>query len=288
MTRGSSPRTLLQLRLACVSLEYSGDASSAGAVIDTARASLAAALDGPSLLESRDAPSLEDSSDASSEDLSDASSTSMSDAVRVCGWCPRDLPATAPTTARWCSKVCRQAAWRQRLLSRMEGADGAPKRVAYADPPYPGTARKYYGDEPTYAGEVDHVALLERLRGFDGWALSTSAKALRVLLPLCPENARVCVWVKPHGVSSKTRGLHNAWEPIIVVPARTVRPGVPDYLSALPARRGGELPGRKPQKFCARLFQWLGMRPGDELDDLFPGTGIVTRAWRETARSATR
>jgi hypothetical protein len=29
------------------------------------------------------------------------------------------------------------------------------------------------------------------------------------------------------------------------------------------------------------LFDALGMMPGDELDDLFPGTGIVSRAWAE-------
>jgi hypothetical protein len=53
-------------------------------------------------------------------------------------------------------------------------------RFAYADPPYPGTARKYYGDQPTFAGEVDHRQLVASLvdAGYDGWALSTSAKAL--------------------------------------------------------------------------------------------------------------
>lgn len=29
-------------------------------------------------------------------------------------------------------------------------------RIAYADPPYPGQARKHYGQHPDYAGEVDH------------------------------------------------------------------------------------------------------------------------------------
>jgi hypothetical protein len=167
----------------------------------------------------------------------------------------------------------------------MEGADGSRRRVAYADPPYPGTSRKYYRNEPTYAGEVDHVALLSSLQEFDGWALSTSAKALRDLLPLCPREARVCAWGKPHGVSSKTRGLHNAWEPVIVVPARRVRPGVADWLSARPARGGGEtLMGRKPVKFCAWLFRVLGMMPGDELVDVFPGTGVVSAAWAEVSR----
>jgi hypothetical protein len=156
-------------------------------------------------------------------------------------------------------------------------------RFAYADPPYPGKARKYYRLEPNYAGEVDHRALLASLlepRRFDGWALSTGAYALREVLPLCPEGARVCAWVKPEGVGSKTFGLHNAWEPLIVVGGRQRRPGMRDWIRAKRARGGGTLWGRKPLAFCAWLFDCLGMQPGDELVDLFPGSGVVTRAWR--------
>lgn len=50
-------------------------------------------------------------------------------------------------------------------------------------------------------------------------------------------------------------------------------------LRALPARGGGSLPGRKPLAFAAWLFECLGMRPGDELVDLYPGTGVIGRAW---------
>jgi len=165
-------------------------------------------------------------------------------------------------------------------------------RFAYADPPYPGTAARYYKGEPTYAGEVDHRALVSLLQErrlssgpdrLDGWALSTSARALRRILPLCPEEARVCAWVKPHGASPLTYGIHNCWEPVIVVGGRQRRPGARDWLSALPARGGGTLPGRKPIAFCAWLFGLLGMEPGDELEDIFPGTGVVTAAWRQVS-----
>ena len=161
-------------------------------------------------------------------------------------------------------------------------------RFAYADPPYPGTARKYYGREETYAGEVDHAALVSSLQASyaDGWALSTSAKALRDVLPLCPEGARVAAWSKPHAPSPNTYGPHNCWEPVIVVGGRRRRPGVSDVLIALPARGGGTLPGRKPVKFCAWLFALLGMQPGDELVDLFPGSGIVGAAWAELSARA--
>jgi hypothetical protein len=165
-----------------------------------------------------------------------------------------------------------------------------PMRMAYADPPYPGTARKYYAREPNYAGEVDHAALIVRLeRDYpDGWALSTSADALRALLPLCPEGAHVCPWVKPIGVSPQTYGLHTTWEALIVVRGRQRRPGVRDWLRAAPARRGGELPGRKPLAFVGFLFSALGLCVGDQLDDLYPGTGIVGRAWTSLEYSCDR
>ena len=159
--------------------------------------------------------------------------------------------------------------------------------MAYADPPYPGLARKYYQHEATYAGEVDHAALIASLRtSYDGWALSTSAEALRDVLPLCPREARVCSWIKPIGACPLTYGLHNVWEPLIVVPGRALRPGVADTLRAQPARGGGTLPGRKPIAFAAWLFDCLGMLPGDALVDLFPGTGIIGRAWAELSSGA--
>ena len=159
--------------------------------------------------------------------------------------------------------------------------------MAYADPPYPGLARRYYASEPTYAGEVDHERLLASLAAdYDGWALSTSVRALRDLLPLCPRDVVVGAWVKPIGAAPATYGSHNTWEPVIVSPGRRLRPGFRDWLSAMPARGGGTLPGRKPIAFCAWLFQMLGMVPGDELVDLFPGTGVVGRSWQELSRRA--
>lgn len=198
--------------------------------------------------------------------------------VVTCQWC------TTPITGRrqrYCSKKCRQAAYRFRRRLSLEVSQSAPKRLAYADPPYPGKAKKYYQHEANYAGEVDHERLLDQLATYDGWALSTSAADLRDVLPLCPSQARVCAWVKPIGASPRTFGLHNTWEPLIVVQARRQRPGVRDWLSAQPARFGGTLMGRKPIAFCAWLFECLGASPGDTLDDLFPGTGVVSSAWLE-------
>lgn len=216
-------------------------------------------------------------------DTSPGDDRDVADASRRCLWCRGGLTATQD---KWCSKRCRQTAWRSRRIAVVEDLGDTPKRLAYADPPYPGMSRKYYRDEPTYAGEVDHGRLLLELATYDGWALSTSEKALRDLLPLCPPGVRVCPWVKPNGVSRKARGPFNTWEPLIVMPARLRRPAFRDWLRAKPARGGGKLPGRKPIAFCAWLFQLLGAGPRDTFADLFPGSGIVSRCWREHVRMA--
>jgi len=77
-----------------------------------------------------------------------------------------------------------------RAVGYAEQVTGRPLRLAYADPPYPGKARLYRG-HPDYRGEVDHAALIGRLAGHDGWALSTSAEALPAVLTLSPPRVRV-------------------------------------------------------------------------------------------------
>lgn len=211
----------------------------------------------------------------------------VSDGPR-CTWCGASL--VDRRRARYCGRRCRQAAFRLRRrrdpsFTDRSATPAAPPGLcfAYADPPYPGTAARYYRHEPTYAGEVDHATLVASLTagGYAGWALSTSSRALRDVLPLCPANARVCAWVKPIGISGAAYRPPSTWEALIVVGGRSRRPGVRDWLRAQPARSWGSLMGRKPLAFCAWLFDCLGMVPGDHLVDLFPGTGAVSRAWAE-------
>ncbi len=220
-------------------------------------------------------PVVEDLSDTSAVGVGDVSARAPSDG---CGWCSSRLE---DTRQRYCSRKCRQTAFRLRRRRATDERNTEPGTFAYADPPYPGLSSKYYRDESTFAGEVDHHALIASLEafGYTGWALSTSRDALRTLLPLCPPETVLCPWVKPIGVSSRTFGMHNTWEALLVVRGRALRPGKRDWLLAQPARFGGELMGRKPVAFCAFLFEALGMLPGDKLVDLFPGTGAVSRAW---------
>jgi hypothetical protein len=160
------------------------------------------------------------------------------------------------------------------------GDEEQTMKFAYADPPYVGQAKKHYGRE-----EVDHVDLIRRLslNYPDGWALSCSSPSLRLLLPFCPEDVRIAAWVKPFAIFKPGVNPAYAWEPVIFRGGRKrgrTEPTVRDWMSANITLKKG-LSGAKPEAFCLWLLTLLGMEPSDTLDDLFPGTGIVTEAWQK-------
>lgn len=217
----------------------------------------------------------------------DASSSSAG--RRRCEWCHGPIPARARRDAVYCATRCRQAAHRFKSGKVLRPTTDRPLRLGYADPPYPGRSKRYYGDHPDYAGEVDHTRLVEQLVDDfpDGWALSTSADALQAVLALCPPHARVAAWVRGERPVRALRPL-NAWEPVIFAGGRALEPstGSPRRLDALVYTARPRLTdphrviGSKPAAFCYWLFDLLGALPGDELVDVFPGSGGVARAWR--------
>lgn len=231
---------------------------------------------------------------------------SRRDLQRICAWCRGPIPAALRSDAVCCSTRCRQA--RHRFGSGVGvaagGRDGSHVlRLAYADPPYPGLSKRYYSGHPDYAGEVDHADLIRRLSTYDGWALSTSARALPDVLALCPPGVRVAAWVRGER-PTRSAGPLNAWEPVIywggrrimpadVSPADTTRRDRPRDVSSIEGRRvdalvHGSRPrltdtnrviGAKPARFCRWVFDLLGAEPQDSFDDLFAGSGGVARAW---------
>ena len=168
--------------------------------------------------------------------------------------------------------------------------------VAYADPPYIGRAKAMYAHHPDYKGEVDHVALVRQLvtEYPDGWALSCSSPTLRFLLNTCSafgvEDVRIAAWVKDWFVMKPGIGVGYAWEPVIWRGGRkrsrkqdTIRDWVRAHaLMTSPGRV--QTKGSKPETFCFWLFQVLNLQEGDEVVDLFPGSGGVTRAWQRWQR----
>jgi hypothetical protein len=165
-------------------------------------------------------------------------------------------------------------------------------RVAYADPPYIGQSTKHYADHADFAGEVDHGELLDRLIADypDGWALSLHMPSLGIILALLAERGlslydgdfRVMPWLKSFGAFKRNVRVAYVWEPVIVKTPLRLPGAVPtrDFLvESISMRRG--FSGAKPERFCYWLFNVLGLRPGDELHDLFPGSGAVMLAWEK-------
>jgi hypothetical protein len=185
---------------------------------------------------------------------------------------------------------CRQAAHRFGGGYALRPPAATALRFAYADPPYPGKAGLYV-DHPDYAGEVDHQALVEQLqRDFpDGWALSTSAAALPAVLASCDAGVRVAAWFRGERPTRSWRPL-NAWEPVVYRGGRAVASPVDarrlDALVHVSRPRTTDprrVIGAKPAAFCRWLFELLGAAAGDELVDLFPGSGGVARSWADAS-----
>jgi len=159
-------------------------------------------------------------------------------------------------------------------------------RIGYADPPYPGQSEKHYKDHPDYAGEVNHHSLIQALEHMcDGWVLHTHVPGLRLMERegWLPEDVRIAAWCKPFAAFKRNVPVAYAWEPVIVRAARKPRVGglvkpLRDFImEPITLKRG--LAGAKPEKVCWWAFEMAGCRPEDQLVDMYPGTGAVTRAW---------
>lgn len=159
-------------------------------------------------------------------------------------------------------------------------------RFAYADPPYLGLAAKFYGD-PTYDALDAHADLLRRLdSGYPAWAYSLHAPSLKQLAPLLPDGARFGAWAKSWASFKPGVDPAYTWEPLFF---RSVRKWSRDKTTArdyvvAPIATGRKFKGAKSPKFCFWMFDLLGARPDDQFDDLFAGSGAVTRAWKSYQR----
>lgn len=182
-----------------------------------------------------------------------------------------------------------------------------PALLAIADPPYLGRAALWYGgkgrskqgsvgracgrgaldaeynpDAAIYDDPQTHRDLMSQMDStYDGWALAASGKTVGWLLPWAYQRgARMAVWHVTNAIPDGCR-VRNTWEAVLYrIPdgRRAVGTGhrVPDLLSA-PHPVSGFV-GAKPDTWTRWVLDLLGFQPGDEVHDLFPGSGAVTRA----------
>ena len=154
-----------------------------------------------------------------------------------------------------------------------------PMRFAYADPPYVGCSSYYdHPDSARWNTPPAHIFLMSDMeQDYDGWALSCSAPSLAQLLPHAPAGTRVGAWVKPFAAFKRNVRVAYTWEPVLfhrIAPRRDGEPVGRDHLAEpITLRRG--FTGAKPERFAEWLRVLLGYREGDELVDLFPGSGAI-------------
>jgi len=170
-------------------------------------------------------------------------------------------------------------------------------RLAYADPPYLGCCRLYKHHHPDGRCWDDietHRLLIQRLCDEypDGWALSATSSSLQQILPLCPTDVRIGAWVKTFCAFKRGVRPAYAWEPVIYrgghnppwephpPPLKGGKQTTPKDFIACPIVLKKGLTGAKPAQFCDWVLDLLNVKDGDVVDDLFPGTGIMTeRTW---------
>lgn len=185
-----------------------------------------------------------------------------------------------------------------RVLRPQEGTNDR-RRFAYADPPYLGRGeyyRAHHADAMAWNEPETHRRLIARLQAEypAGWVLSLSEKSLRIILPMCPEGARVAAWItdRPR-FAGRAVPVRRHFEPVIFVGGRDYADtgnraadfcvtkqeptGAPRYrMVKSDIRSGATFVGRKPSAFAHWVLDLLGAQSGDTVDDLFPGTGAVS------------
>jgi hypothetical protein len=219
--------------------------------------------------------------------------------VKRCAWCGGEIASDRRSDSKFCSKRCRQNSHRFHVVPAPAVDPGSPRRFAYADPPYPGKHGLYPEKRPVALDE-----LIWRLESEfpDGWALSTSSAGLLEVFRILEAGPargqlrfpryRICAWFKGER-PTKSRFALVSWEPVVVAGGRPLPADVVqdlrDGLIAQGRHRAfpGAIIGMKPPAFAEWLFRQLGMLPGDEFCDLFPGSGAMSRAWERYADPST-
>lgn len=177
-------------------------------------------------------------------------------------------------------------------------------RFAYADPPYIGQAKRHYSHDPKCA-EVDHGELLQMLmvKYPDGWALSASSSSVHQILNywsgFSSKPLRFGVWCKSFGAFKRNVRPAYMWEPVFfhggrnpcnghraLIPERNGKQTTPKDFIVEPITLKKGLVGAKPEKVCRWILSLLNVQAGDEVVDLYPGTGIMGKVSMEITEAA--
>ena len=179
-------------------------------------------------------------------------------------------------------------------------------KFCISDPPYLGRAVRWYGEGGCGYGKgvnqadnhpeaylwdkpETHIQLVHDLQSnYDGWAIAMSVHSLSTYLSAVETDSRngirVCVWHKTAAVTSGNRVTNN-WEPVLVkMPAsrkgwKSGAARTSDVMSCNPLRSG--FVGSKPAEWTHWVLDLMGYQEGDEVVDMFNGSGAVANALKQ-------
>lgn len=162
-------------------------------------------------------------------------------------------------------------------------------RFCYSDQPYLSGAHLYKANHPRwedYATIEAHAHLVDRcVRDYDAFAMSMGSVDMMQMIreTNLPPDTRWGAWVKSFASFKPNVNPAYAWEPVAFYGGRKLGRGVAtvrDFIVCpITVQKG--LTGAKPPQVCAWILDMLGWAPEDEIDDLFPGTGIMGRVIAE-------
>jgi hypothetical protein len=176
-------------------------------------------------------------------------------------------------------------------------------KMAIADPPYLGTAKRFYGLDGVGNGKgsnyitntnpnaelfddpATHLEMLDYLQdNFDSWAIAMNTHSLGTYLKKLKMGGdsgyRICSWIRTNSQPTGSR-IRPSWEPVLIYnhsSRRSYAHGArtKDYLICGAPRNG--FIGAKPYEWTEWVTNLLGYTEGDKIADLFPGSGAVTAA----------
>lgn len=178
-------------------------------------------------------------------------------------------------------------------------------KFAIADPPYFGRAKRWYGEggcgNGHGKGQADnhpeahiwdepeaHLKMLDDLMAnYDGFAIATSVMGLNVYLQKADlrqgSGFRLAIWHKPTSAPSGSR-LRNVYEPVLIYIPEDRRGYAKgkriDDLRTINIKPNGFI-GSKPSEWVHWVLDLMGAEKDDQIDDLFHGSGAVTKAINE-------
>jgi hypothetical protein len=189
-------------------------------------------------------------------------------------------------------------------------------KLCIADPPYFGRASVWYGNKMTksqlgknqggsanisgpkpadYHPEAQEWDKIEKhqemvsmlIDRYDGWAIAMAHDNLRDYLPLIPRSVpiHVGIWNKPQNMPSGARVM-NTYEPVVfhVPEGRRASKGQTIFPKdcVTISRINNGFPGAKPIAWTQWVLDLLGYdSETDQVDDLFHGSGAVTKALQQ-------